>query len=74
MEKQKETVEMMGGTFNPGGLIPSFAEIFLGPVLLLVIGVLAFLGTKKIVEFIIGKDQIKSLLQADRKESQIQSR
>jgi len=74
IEKQKESIEMLGGTFDLSAFIPSFTEIFLGPVLLLMTGFFAFLGTKKIVELIIGKEQIKALLHSDGKESLIQAR
>ncbi|MDQ8196415.1 hypothetical protein QEH59_18445 [Coraliomargarita sp. SDUM461004] len=74
IEKQKESIEMLGGTFDLGAFIPSFTEIFLGPVLLLMAGLFAFIGTKKIVELVIGQEQIKALLHSDRKGAQIQSR
>ena len=74
IEKQKESIEMLGGTFDLSAFMPSFTEIFLGPVLLLMTGLLAFLGTKKIVELIIGQEQIKGLLHADGRESHVKSR
>jgi hypothetical protein len=74
IEKQKESIERLGGTFDLSATIPSFTEIFLSPVLLLMTGLFAFLGTKKIVELIIGQEQIKALLHSDSKGSQIQSR
>jgi hypothetical protein len=70
---QKENVEIRSGTFDLSAFIPSFTEIFLGPVLLLMAGLFTFIGTKKVVELIIGQEQIKALLHSDRKGSQIQS-
>ncbi|WP_269524350.1 hypothetical protein [Coraliomargarita parva] len=74
MEKQKENTEIMGDTFDFSAFIPTFSEILLGPFLLLTAGLFGLLCTRKIVEWIIGPDPMKTLMHLDRQGEQTKSR
>ncbi len=65
IQKQKETTAMLGRDFELSAFLPTFAEILLAPILLLGIGVFAFVATKKTVELIVGREPIRELLKLD---------
>jgi hypothetical protein len=73
IEKQKENALLYGREFELAQFIPSYAEFLLSPVLIFVAGIIAFFGTKKIVELIIGRKQIEALLHTDRNGGQIKT-
>lgn len=65
IEMQKENAPIDGSEFNISGFIPSYLELLLGPILVCIVGIVAFVGTRKIVELIIGRRQIDALLHSD---------
>jgi hypothetical protein len=71
---QKEDALLKGREFELSSFIPYYAELLLAPILICVAGIVAFIGTKKIVELIIGRRQIDALLQSDGNGGQIKSR
>lgn len=71
---QKENTLSAGREFDISSFIPSYAELLLAPMLICIAGIVAFIGTKKIVELIIGRRQIDALLHSDSNVGQIKSR
>jgi hypothetical protein len=63
--EQREISAILGGEYEPASLLPSFTEVLLGPLLLIGMGMLAFLGSRTIVTVIIGRQQMIQLLQLD---------
>ena len=74
MEKKKTNSMLRDEVFDPSEFTPFFLDIFLSPIIILAGGILAFIATRKIVEFIIGRKEIKALIQADGREEQIKAR
>jgi hypothetical protein len=74
IEMQKENALIDSRKFDISNLIPSYAELLLAPMVICIAGIVAFIGTKKIVELIIGRRQINALLDSDCNGGQIKSR
>ena len=74
MEKKKTDALLRAEDFDASEFTPFFIDIFLSPIIILTGGILAFIATRKIVEIIIGRKEIKALIQADGREEPIKAR
>ena len=65
MEKKKENALFDGREVEVGESFHLYLELLLSPMLVCITGVIAFVGTRKIVEWFIGRKQIDALVRAD---------
>jgi hypothetical protein len=68
--EQKGNAYISNITYDFSSFIPSYLDILWSPLVTLAVGLVVFFGAKRIVQLIIGREQIEILLHADKIKTQ----